>query len=155
MPKKTEYDIERLRVTEARRQTILDFLHANPGANSKRVILHISGREDDRSMSATICNMLRDGELAASGGRHERAYYAVATTTRSAESCQAARIAACRSKAQRVRAAKAEAPTPPPKKKNEPWRTVYHSGDNPDIAKSQRGQGAIRPKVTVNCYQNY
>lgn len=40
-------------------------------------------------------------------------------------------------------------------RKPEPWRTVYHSGDNPEIAKNQRGQGALRARVHISCARDY
>lgn len=155
MPSPNECDIVRLKDVEKRRQGILDYLRGHPGVNAAAVSRHMTGTDDDKTISATLSNMVKWGEVAGSGGRHARAYYAVVATTRTAEECRSARLAGQRASVKKMKE-NAE------KKAEGTWhglrangRTVYKSGDNPEIAKHQRGQGANRPRVYVNCEQNY
>lgn len=155
MPSPHECDIGRLKDAEARRQAILDYLRGNPGVNAAAVSQHMTGADDDKTISATLSNMVKWGEIAGSGGRHNRAYYAISITTRTAEDCRAARLAGQRESVKKKKEQAAKKPESTWRGLRANGRTVYKSGDNPEIAKHQRGQGANRPRVYVNCEQNY
>lgn len=164
-----DYDLAALRRAEARRQSIIDHLRAHPGASFEALAGAVlaPGAEGEPAMTemqlrAAMRAMLSKAEIAAAGPARAHAYFAIADQTESAEAARAAFLkrkkaanrerymAQCEEIRAKQRAQKAAA-----KASAEPWRTVYREGDNPDIRKNARGQGAVRPRVFINCFQNY
>ena len=126
-----------------RRQTILDFLHANPGSDMGAIGAHLFGDDAPRSRHHnTVHTMIEWGELRFEGKARSRKYWALVETTRSALEVQQARETGIRKKnAEReteaiLRTARGNG------------RSYIHTPGNRPIP-NQGGQGAIRCAIYV------
>lgn len=165
------------------RAAIHAWLRATPDATMNDIIAAFPRHKPD-SLRKTIKRMRQIGSVFMSGkhGQTNCTYRAVGESTSSARDarrrlaeCGAANVNAAtpaattkrmrdaQQKRDQIAAAKAAEAA---KKAAEPakpkytgqvagGRTVYNSGDDPEIRKHQRGQGAVRGRVFVNCYQLY
>lgn len=167
--KRDDYAMPRLRAAQRRRQSILDFLRDHPWAPYDQLVDAVRAAHPDiepYSVRGLVAAMLKKREIASSGSPRERSYMAVVAATETAEEVRAAYLlrqkignaknaesynARKREQAKAKRQATPEAPpaveAPPEKHDPEPWRTVYREGDNPDIRRAQRGQGAVASGV--------
>jgi hypothetical protein len=163
-----QYDKATLMRSQERRQKMLDLLHATPGLDASGLIAALPEYTLE-SVRGAIANMLAKSEIAATGPKRDRKYFALVTTTHSAASVLEAKYARNRvgnakrdpetvnqarerkrateaKRAQRQREREAAA---------QPWRTVHIvRPDDPPI-KNQGGQGAVRSRVFVNCHTEY
>ncbi len=163
MSRRDEYGIDKLRRAEARRQSILDYLLANPWVGFEQVTTALQAMPNPpegltpMSMRASIAAMSQKNEIASSGPPRNRNYIAVITKTESAESIRQNHLARQKRNNSKNLDRRGTKPGKAKDKKDtpetsEPWRTVHRSGDIPEITKNQRGQGAVRARVFVNCY---
>ncbi len=171
MSRRDEYGIDKLRRAEARRQAILDYLLANPWCGFDQLVSGLQALPHPPhgitpvNMRGAIANMTKKREIAASGSPRNRSYIAVAARTETAEAIRQSHLDRQKrnnlknserySNLYRERKAAKDAEKQAratPKPTTEPWRTVHRSGDIPEITKNQRGQGAVRARVFVNCY---
>lgn len=82
-----------------RRQQILDFLRANPGANMGAIGAHLFGDDAPRSRHHnTVHTMIEWGELRFEGKARNRKYWALVETTRPVLEVQQARETGIRKK---------------------------------------------------------
>ncbi len=129
----------------ARRQHILDCLHAHPGADMPAINAWIAARDAGADASNTLRTMIDWQEIRHEGDARRRRYFALVETTRSAEECKAMREAnlAASNRAKQRAALSAESA------QAEPWRHVHRPGKHP--IKNAGGQGALRRRVYINC----
>jgi hypothetical protein len=158
------YSMETLKRAESRRQDVLDLLNANPGGASFDTIKNALPQHRLETLRGTVANLTARSEVAVSGSSRDKWYHAIAKTTHTAESVYRAKLDRTARNAKKKPAKKltdeqtrqrAERRAQAAEEKRaaaEPWRMVYRSGDNPAISKHQRGQGAVRQRVCVNCF---
>lgn len=133
-------------IAARRRQIILDFLMASPGATMSEIAAHVAAAGDGRSVSNTVRTLADWSEIRHEGPARSRRYFALLAQTRSAEECKRIREA---NLAQSNAAKKIDAhPEPKP---GETWRYIHRPGKHPIKNTDGRGQGALRPRVYVNC----
>jgi hypothetical protein len=173
----SDYDITTLKRAEVRRQQILDLLHENPGMKGGDIVIALPDYQFE-SIRGAIANMLAKREIAGTGPKREQVYFALVKTTISADAVRKAKLARSRlhnqtrdskySNAARERKRLAEAKRAQRKREAElaaqPWKIVHVSGNKRAMdgrtltdrpIEGQRGQGALRRDVCVNCFQNY
>ncbi|KVW92635.1 hypothetical protein [Thiobacillus denitrificans] len=80
-------------VAATRRQLILDYLIARPGAVMGEIVAHLAGHGDTGNASNTMRTMADWSELRYEGTARSRRYFALAQKSRSAEECKAIREA--------------------------------------------------------------
>lgn len=137
--KPTSYD-----TAARRRQMILDFLLANPGALMPNIRAWLAAHGDTGHASNTIRTMADWSELRFDGESHRRRYFALTETTRSAEESIAMREAnLAAANALKKRDAETRAPA------SYAGRYIHKPGKHP--IPNQGGQGACRASVHVNC----
>ncbi len=141
----SELSIDKLRVAEQRRQAILDVLIAQPLAKFSAIERALPA-VDPMHLRGAIANMVKKREIAASGSPRDRSYIALVDTTISAEQVRAARLEAGRMRNYRVagdaRPARTESAADQTPQGWVGCSIKYKSGDIPEIARHQRGQGA-------------
>lgn len=89
--KRDDYSMEHLLSAEARRQRVLDHLHAHPLATYAQLVAAVEESPD--TMRGIVANMLHTGEIAAHGKHRGRGYSALVHTTVSAATVRAAYLA--------------------------------------------------------------
>mgnify|MGYP001035279951 FL=1 len=170
--KRDEYTIASLRRAQFSRQAILDYLHANQWASFEAVLTALQRHPELNvnavSLRGAVANMLKKREIAASGHPRQRSYMALIEFTESAEAQRAAQLMrqkinnakrydehAERTQAARLRKKQEtdEAKAAKSPKVNE-WNggSIKHIGGSLPPGADQRGQGAVRQPVTVNCF---
>lgn len=158
--KRDDYNLSKLKIAQARRQSVLDYLRAHPMATYPALLAAASAAAGDmapNTMRGYIAFMLATAEIAAAGTPRARCYVALVDTTVSAEKVREQYLDRQRRNnynnaeayAERKRLARAASEPKKPK-----GRLVYHSGDNPEIAKfPSGGQGSlVRPGIGSGMY---
>jgi len=169
--RRDEYGIDKLKRAEARRQAILDYLLANPWSSFEQLTAALQAMPNQpegitpMSMRAAVAAMSQKREISSTGTPRNRRYISVVAKTESAEAIRqnhldrqkrnnmkhSERWSEEYRKRKAEKAGKQQEPANA-KPTTEPWRTVHRSGDIPEITKNQRGQGAVRARVYVNCF---
>lgn len=159
----------RMQLTRELRAAIHAWLRGNPDADMTQICAAFASCKPD-TVRKTIQRMRGHGSVYVAGkrGTSIRLYRARGDapqlvkriSTPRKQKPTAARAPAAPRAARNPAAPVATAPvTPveqqPPFEQIPGGKTVYRSGDNPEIRKQQRGQGAVRPRACVNCYQLY
>lgn len=175
MRKEGEYSPAALKRAETRRQKILDWLWAH-GSGKFAAMFEDINDEQQRAglaeypmpaMRGALASMLQRGEIAATGRRKDQTFVPLVKVTEPGESMRQRKLDRNRkfrgsnprdrtsdaTKAKRAAIADEERAPRRFAGQVTGGKTTYKSGDNPDIRKQQRGQGAVREKVHVNCFQ--
>lgn len=138
------------RAAEKRRQHILDFLLAHPGAHLRDIGAHMVGKGDTYTQVANMLVTMADWrEIYYVGRWRDRQYFAAVTVTRSDSDCIAsrnARLAQANENRRLQKTALAIAQA-------DPARIVHRPGERP--IRNQGGQGARRHHVYASGAQNY
>lgn len=135
---------------EKRRQRILDFLLANPGAHLRDIVEHLTGFGDAYNQITNVLVTMREwGEIRHAGSQRERQYFANVAVTRSDDDCIAARNARLAQANENRRQQKTAIAIA----QRDPRRIVHRPGDQP--IRNQGGQGAYRAPVYASGAQNY
>lgn len=149
-----------LRNAQRRRQAILDYLHAYPSAMFIDIAAHMARLGwPVVELRGTLAGMRQRREITYAGRAPQYAYTALVDVTRSADAIiddarRKNRDAYRQRAAQRVPMPRLNARVPKsPPPKTEPWLTVHKAGESNN--KNAGGQGAVRPRVHVNCQQHY
>jgi hypothetical protein len=136
-------------IAAARRQMILDFLHANPGAKMGVIGTHLFGEKESRSRHHnTIHTMLDWGEVRMEGPARSRKYWALASITRSAVDVHTA----CMHNADQLNSERRADKVRRAMRSN---AGLYVHTPSKHPITNQGGQGALRRTIFVNCNQNY
>lgn len=138
------------RAAEKRRQHILDYLLAHPGAHLRDISTHMVDLGDTYTQVANIIvTMVEWGEIKNAGSQRAREFYAAVTTTRSDDDCIAARNA----RLAQANETRRQQKTALIVAQRDPHRVVHRPGDRP--IRNQGGQGARRSPVYASGAQNY
>lgn len=163
--RRDEYEPEKLLRAQARRQAILDYLHAHPCSMFYALLDALSKIDppidgvSPINMRGTLANMLKKGEIAATGRPRQHQYIAIATVTESADELREKFL-----ERQKKNNAKNYRPTASAARKAavkatpvNTWNggNIRHIGGSLPTGANQRGQGALRPRVTINCAKSY
>lgn len=144
--------LEILLESQNRRQKILDWLHSDGPKSTEQIALYLE--MDQKKVSTTICEMYRREELGKIGNVHKVRWIAVATTTVSAET----RLAHIHASRVDLNAAKKKIVREPIPEKLDTWvngKLTHIGGKTLASNAGTGGQGALRPRVYVNCQQFY
>lgn len=138
------------RAAEKRRQRILDFLLAHPGAHLRDISAHMLTFGDTYTQVANmVVTMVDWGEIRHAGTQRARQFFAHVAVTRSDSACIAARnarLAQANEDRRQQKAARDSAA------RNQS-RIVHRPGDHP--LRNQGGQGAHRENIYASGAQNY
>ena len=138
------------RAAQTRRQRILDFLLAHPGAHLRDISAHMAERGDTYAQIANlVVTMIDWREIRYVGRQRGRKFYAAVAATRSdAECCvqRNARLAHANEMRRQQKILQAAA-------SRRPGHDVHHPGDRP--LPNQGGQGARRDPIYASGAQNY
>lgn len=138
------------RAAQTRRQRIIDFLLAHPGAHLRDIGAHMATYGDTYTQIANlVLTMIDWREIRYVGRQRGRQYFALATTTRSDDECCAqrnARLAHANDLRRQQKLTQAMSP-------QNTGRHVHTPGERP--LPNQGGQGARRDPVYASGAQNY
>lgn len=166
--KRDDYGMPRLLRAQGLRQAVLDFLHAHPWSEYPKIVSAVVAVEPDinpNSARGIVAGMLKKREIEAEGQPMARRYMALVQVTESAEEARAAYLLRLKI----ASAANAEAYAASRRAKlgitgqekpsgivGGPGSTVYREGQNPEIGKNSRGQGAAggRSAIGSGMYSN-
>lgn len=149
--KRDDYNLPKLKLAQARRQAVLDYLRAHPMATYPELLAAATAAACEmapNTMRGYIAYMLENAEIAAAGKPRARCYVALVDTTISAEQVREQYLDRQRRNnynnaeayAERKRLARAAAIEP----EKPEGRLVYNSGDNQEIARFRSGgQGTV------------
>ena len=178
--KNDAYKPEILLLAQLRRQAVLDILNASPEMDYytlRDAMAAHPGNWPASSLRGTLANMIHRGEIESRGGKNAFRFFASVQTTISAELVLAnhkAKGRACnhrhydarvgetgakhrakrRNERQDREAAEAKKQADKARLNNLGCaRYTHEPGKHPNA--DSRGQGAVRPRVHVNCYQLY
>ncbi|MCK9386059.1 MAG: hypothetical protein M0Q15_15730 [Nevskia sp.] len=143
--------IDQRTTAATRRQAILDFLNANPGAQMGPIGNALFGEGKSRSRHHnTVRVMIEWGEVRFEGDARARRYWATKKTTRTADEVQQACENGIRSKnADRIH----EATT---RVTNTSLGIYVHiPGEDKHGRPGEGGQGCLRRATYINCEQSY
>lgn len=138
------------RAAQARRQRILDFLRAHPGARLIDMAAHMAAHGDTYSQIANLVVTMVDWrEIRYAGEQRARQYFALAAATRTDAECCAqrnARLAHANEMRRQQKSMQAAAT-------QRTGGNVHQPGDRP--LRHQGGQGARREPIYASGAQNY